>query len=76
MTTQIIAMLDRYDGGVSAGTVQTETRSFNANDPISAILDWVNDKTWRFDPSAPIRNLRIQIDEAPQGQKTVTCPTR
>lgn len=66
MTTRIIAMLDRAEGNESVGTMWTETRSFDASEPISAILDWVNTKPGRFNATAPVQNLRIQIDEAPQ----------
>lgn len=66
MTTRIIAMLDRAEGNASIGTMWTETRSFDANDPISALIAWADSKRVRFNPTDSIQNLRVQIDEAQQ----------
>lgn len=66
MTTRIIAMLDRAEGNASVGTMWTETRSFDASEPISALIAWADTKRVRFNTTDSIQNLRIQIDEAPQ----------
>ena len=62
---RIIAMLDRAEGNAEVGEMWTETRSFDSEAPISAVMDWAIGKGAKY-PHGAVGNLRIQIDEADQ----------
>jgi hypothetical protein len=64
-TERIIAMLNRAEGNESIGEMWIETRSFPSDTPVSEIVAWARSK--REFGGNILRNLRIQFDEAADG---------